>query len=90
MKKDKIVIEKTFFVQVVVSLIMTAAFFQEFLQTVWRLPVMVLVVVFANMYFNAISIGYRLKAKTLKLRWCFKSAFVLKDILPGKRKEVKN
>ena len=73
--KDKIVIEKTFFVQVVISLIMSYSYFQEFLQTILRLPIMVLVVVFANMYFNAISIGYKLKSKTLKLTWCFKSSF---------------
>lgn len=73
--KDKIVIEKGFFVQIVISLIMTSVYFQEFLQAVWRLPVMVFVVVFANMYFNAVSIAYKLKSKTLKLSWCFKSTF---------------
>jgi len=73
--KSKIEIEKGFFIQVVVSLIMTSVYFQEFLQAVWRLPVMVILVVFVNMYFNAIAIAYKLKSKTLKLNWCFRSPF---------------
>jgi len=73
MKQDKIVIEKEWFVQVVASLLMTCAYFQEALSALWRLPILVLFVTGANMYFNAVCIGYRLKAKTLKISWCFKS-----------------
>jgi hypothetical protein len=73
--KDKIVVEKSFFVQLVVSLMMTCAYFQEFLQSVWRLPVMVFLVVVLNMYFNAAYVGYKLKKKRLKLKWCFITSF---------------
>jgi hypothetical protein len=73
--KDNIVIEKEWFVQVVASLIMTCAYFQEFLQTLWRLPLMVFLVLFANMYVNATVIGYKLKSKRLKLKWCFITSF---------------
>ena len=72
---DKIVVEKGFFVQLIVSLIMSYGYFQSFLQTVWRLPVMVLLVIVVNMYFNAVSIAYRLRSKRLRLRWCFVSSF---------------
>jgi len=75
MKHDRIVVEKGFFVQLVVSLIMTGVYIQEFLQSVWRLPVMVFLVLVVNMYFNALSVAYGLKAKSLKLKWCFVSSF---------------
>ena len=73
--KDKIVVEKGFFVQLVVSLVMSYSFLQDVFQSVWRLPVMVFLVVVVNMYFNALAIAYKLKSRSLKLRWCFSSSF---------------
>ena len=73
--KDKIVVEKSFFVQVVASLLMTCACFKSFLTSIWNIPLMVFLVLFANMYFNAVCVGYRLKSKRLRLKWCFVSSF---------------
>jgi len=84
MKQDRIVVEKGFFVQLVVSLVMSYSFFQDVIQSIWRLPVMVFLVVVVNMYFNALSVAYSLKAKTLKLRWCFRSSFKLNTFIDPK------
>jgi len=73
--KDKIVINEGWFVQIVVSLIMTFSFFKDMLHTVWSLPFLVGVVVFVNLYCNALAIGWKLHSKTLKLKWCFVSSF---------------
>ena len=69
--KDKIVVEKEWFVQLIASLLMTCACFKSFLTSIWNIPLMVVLVMFANMYVNAVSIGYKLKSKSLKLAWCF-------------------
>ena len=77
--KDKIVIEKSFFVQIVVSLIMSFSFFKDLLHTVWSLPFLVGVVVFVNLYWNGVNIAFKLKSKTLKLKWCFISSFTFNE-----------
>ena len=79
MKQDKVIVEKGFFVQVVVSLIMTGVYFKDFLHAIWSLPVMIILVIVVNCYFNALSVGYKLKSKTLKLQWAFFSPFVYTD-----------
>lgn len=77
--KDKIVINEGWFVQIVVSVLLTCAFFQDMLQVIWRLPFLVGVVVFVNLYWNAVSIGWKLHSKTLKLKWCFVSSFTFNE-----------
>ena len=74
--EDKIEVKESFFVQLVVSLLMTCAYLHSFLQTVIQLPIIVVLVIVVNMYFNAIVVGYKLKSKRLKLQWCFISPFV--------------
>jgi len=77
--KDKIVINDGWFVQIIVSILLTIGFFQDMLQITWRLPLLVGLVVFVNLYWNALSVGWKLKSKTLKLGWCFKTSFVLNE-----------
>jgi hypothetical protein len=76
MKQDKIVIEKTFFIQLIVSLLSTYAMFSDLFNTLWKLPVMIVLVFGVNAYFNMVAMAYKLKCKGLpKLSWCFKSSF---------------
>lgn len=79
MKQDKIVIEEGWFVQIVVSFLMTCAYFQEFLHAIWSLPLMAILVIVVNCYFNAIVIGYKLKSKTLQLKWVFIPPFIFNN-----------
>jgi len=76
MKQDKIVVEKTFFVQVVVSLLSTYAIASNLFNALWNIPVMVVLVFGVNAYFNMAVMVYKLKHKGIpKLSWCFKSSF---------------
>jgi len=79
--KDKIVIEKTFFVQVVVSLLSTYAMFTDLFNALWKIPVMVVLVFGVNCYFNAIVVAYKLKSKRLQLAWFFRSSFNIKKTI---------
>ena len=63
------------FVELIIALIMSYSMFKDFLYTIWSLPIMVILVVVVNLYFNAITIGYKLKSKKLKLAWAFISPF---------------
>ena len=75
--KDKIVIEKTFFLQVVVSLLSTYAYCSDLFNALWKIPVMVVLVFGVNAYFNMAAMAYKLKCKGLpKMSWCFRSSFV--------------
>jgi len=56
MKQDKIVIEKTFFVQLIVSLLSTYALASDFFNALWKIPVMIVLVFGVNMYVNLSAI----------------------------------
>jgi len=74
--QDKIVIEKTFFIQVVVSLLSTYAFCSDLFNALWKIPVMVVLVFGVNAYLNMAVMVYKLKHKGMpKLIWCFRSSF---------------
>jgi len=75
MKQDKIVIEKTFFVQVIVSLLSTYAFCSHIFNAIWKLPLMCVLVLCVTCYCNAVCIAYRVKSTRLKLQWFFRSSF---------------
>ena len=69
--KDKIEIKESFFIQIIVSLLMSFAFLRNIVYGLWAIPIMAILVIVFNMYFNAIMVGYKLRAKALKLQWCF-------------------
>ena len=82
MKQDKIVIKEPFFVQIVVGFLTTFLFFQDLFNALWKLPLLFLLITCTTMYFNMVSVAYKLKHKGLpKFSWCFDTSFVLKDIL---------
>jgi len=46
----------------------------------WHLPLYVMAVVAATLWFNLVDVKYRLKSKTANIRWCFVSTFESKDM----------
>ena len=67
---------KSFFIQLVVSLMGTYALASDIFNALWKIPVMVVLVFGVNMYFNLAAMVYKLKHKGIpKLAWCFKTSF---------------